>query len=125
MGKQYVKALAVFAALIMAISFTGCGVTIDGIAIPAMVELVEGETASLEVTYTPDKDNISAEALLEAADKLTLVWESSDESVATVDADGTITAVNGGEATITVTDGNGLTAAAKVSVRVPLIRGRA
>ena len=34
-------------------------------------------------------------------------WSSSDESVATVDADGKVSAVAGGQATITVTDGSG------------------
>lgn len=37
-----------------------------------------------------------------AAANYTLVWESSDESVATVDADGTVTAVAGGKAYISV-----------------------
>lgn len=34
-------------------------------------------------------------------------WSSSDESVATVDADGKVSAVAGGQATLTVTDGSG------------------
>ena len=34
-------------------------------------------------------------------------WSSSDESIATVDADGKVSAVSAGQATITVTDGSG------------------
>ena len=115
-----VMVLVLVLAMAMAVGLTGCGVTINEIAIPAMVELVEGETTALEVTYTADNANVSDEALLEAADKLALEWTSSDETVATVDENGNVTAVNGGEATITVTDGNGLSATTKVSVRVPL-----
>lgn len=43
-------------------------------------------------------------------------WKSSDEGVATVDENGTVTSVAGGTATITVTDSNG--AAAECIVRV-------
>lgn len=34
-------------------------------------------------------------------------WSSSDENIATVDADGKVSAVSAGQATITVTDGSG------------------
>lgn len=41
--------------------------------------------------------------IAKAAEKLTLAWTSSDESVATVDETGTVTAVAAGEAEITAT----------------------
>ncbi len=41
--------------------------------------------------------------IAKAAEKLTLAWTSSDESVATVDETGTVTAIAAGEAEITAT----------------------
>lgn len=57
-----------------------------------------------EVTlYTPFTEKLTAEVLpLNASDK-SLTWTSSDESVVRVSADGTVTAVGKGEATVTVT----------------------
>ena len=70
--------------------------------------LVEGEEATLTATVAPDN----------ATDK-TVTWSTSDASIATV-ADGKVTAVNGGEATITVTTSNGKKAECKVTVNVPV-----
>lgn len=67
--------------------------------------LAEGETAALTAAVTPD-DAINAE---------TIVWTSSDETVATV-ADGTVTAVAPGTAVITAS-ANGLEAACTVTVK--------
>ena len=119
--KKLAKVLVPLLALALMFGLTACGVTINEITIPAMVEINIGDTTTLEVTYTPDKENVSTEALLEAADKLTLAWESSDDSIATVDSTGKVTAIKSGEATITASDGNGLTATTKVTVRVPLM----
>ena len=52
----------------------------------------EGEEKTLQVTLSPEN-----------ASNKTLVWVSSDESVATVDLNGKITGVNKGTTTITVT----------------------
>ena len=52
---------------------------------------------SLQITAKVEPDN--------AYDKL--IWKSSDEKVATVDAEGKVTAVGNGEATITATTENG------------------
>ena len=66
-----------------------------------------GETLTLTATVTPD----------DATDK-SVTWSSSDDKIATVDEDGTVTAVAEGEAVITVktTDG-GYTAECKVTVK--------
>ncbi len=64
------------------------GVTID----PAEVSLYPRETYALSAVILPE----------DATDK-TVTWKSNDESVATVDADGVVTAVAAGNATITVT----------------------
>ncbi|MDE6562583.1 MAG: leucine-rich repeat protein, partial [Muribaculaceae bacterium] len=68
------------------------------------VELKVGESLSLEATVKPDY----------ATDK-TVTWTSDNEDVATVDAEGKVTAIALGEATITATSGE-VTATCKVTV---------
>lgn len=70
------------------------------------LELTIGDTGTLTATVAP-----------EDADDKTVSWSSSDESVATVDQNGEVTAVGAGEATITVTTTDGSkTADCKVTV---------
>lgn len=73
-------------------------------------ELVEGSTTQLTATITPDN----------ATDK-SVTWSSSDEAVATVNADGLVTAVAPGTATITATTSNGLKATCAVTVKAKVI----
>ena len=70
----------------------------------------KGQTASLTATVTPDN----------AANK-NITWSSSDSSIATVNASGTVTAIANGTADITATaaDGSGVSAKCSVTVRVP------
>lgn len=72
------------------------------------IALRKGETAALVATVGP-----------EDADDKTVAWSSSDEAVATVDAEGVVTAVKSGTATITAADVEGHTAACEVSVTTP------
>ena len=58
--------------------------------------IATGESATAETAAQDEK-------IAKAAEKLTLAWTSSDESVATVDETGTVTAVAAGEAEITAT----------------------
>lgn len=60
------------------------------------LELTEGETAQLTATVTP-----------EGATNKNVTWSTSDASIATVDANGLVTAVSAGTATITVTTVDG------------------
>lgn len=70
-----------------------------GITLPKTAKLKVGATSKPAVSVTP-ADADDAEAILAA-----VTWKSSDEAIATVAADGTITAVAAGTATITATSG--------------------
>jgi uncharacterized protein YjdB len=67
--------------------------------------LYNGETEQLITTITPN----------ETFDK-SVSWQSSNEDVATVDANGNVTAVSAGKALITAETSNGLTATCEVTV---------
>ncbi len=72
-----------------------CTVTVSPISVSSITlseteaELIIGETLQLSATVKPD----------DATDK-SVVWESSNDGVATVSEDGMVTAVSGGSATI-------------------------
>lgn len=68
-----------------------------------------GDTRNITITTVPE-DADDSSAVIAA-----ITWESSDESVATVNSDGTITAVSAGTATVTATSGS-LTATVAVTV---------
>lgn len=106
--------LAVVAAAAMAITLVGCGVKITNIAVPDAVTVEKGEAVVLPVAFgtddapavTPEtaatgESAATDEKVAKAAEKLTIEWTSSDESVATVDETGTVTAVAAGEANVT------------------------
>ena len=106
--------LAVVAAAAMAITLVGCGVKITNIAVPDAITVEKGEAVVLPVAFgTDDAPAVTPETaatgesaetdekLAKAASKLTVEWTSSDESVATVDETGTVTAVSAGEANVT------------------------
>lgn len=88
-------------AVAMAVSLVGCGVDITSVGLPTDIVLEKGETQQLNIEYGTD-DKAEQEKIAEAASKLNLTWTSSDETVATVDETGLVTAVGAGEADITV-----------------------
>ena len=69
-------------------------------------EIVEAQTLQLTATISPD----------EVTEK-SVTWSSSDETVASVDATGLVTALKAGTATITAITSNGLTASCTVTVK--------
>jgi len=71
--------------------------------------LDRGETVRLAPTVSPD----------DATDK-TLTYASSDESVATVSADGLVSALRAGRATVTATSSNGKKASLRLTVTQPV-----
>ena len=110
--------LAVIATATMALSLVGCGVKVTNISVPDAATIEKGESITLPVNFgtedAPAETPVIAtgesataetaahdEKIAKAAEKLTLAWTSSDESVATVDETGTVTAVAAGEAEIT------------------------
>ena len=103
----------------LALGLAGCGVDISNIGLPSDLVLEKGESQLLEIQYGTE-DDVSTAEVAKAAEKLTLVWSSSDEAVATVDETGNVTAVGAGTADITVTleDGN-ISSACVVQVVVP------
>lgn len=71
-------------------------IALESIAFDKIIkEMVEGQTAELHIIYNPENTTDTREA----------VWSSSDESVLTV-ADGRITAVKAGKATVTAKVGD-------------------
>lgn len=81
----------------------------DIILRPTELELNQGEVYSLNLTFDPP-----------TADNKLVRWVSSDESVATVD-EGVITAVGGGDCTISVVTLDGIkVASCKLHVRIPV-----
>ena len=106
--------LATVVAAIMMLGLVGCGVKITNIAVPESAMMEKGESITLPVVYgTDDAPAVTPETaatgesaetdekVAKAAEKLTIEWTSSDESVATVDETGTVTAVAAGEANVT------------------------
>ncbi len=83
---------------------------VTGVALtPDNAELYVGDTKNLTVEFTPSN-----------ATNKNVTWKSSDEAVATV-ADGVVTAVGKGTATITVTTADGgYTATCEVTVKLPV-----
>lgn len=114
--KKIISSLIAFAAIVCLL--TACGVQITGISLPESVELEVGASETLTVEYAAGED-AAEDAVAEAASKLALVWTSSDEAVATVDAEGSVTAVAPGEVEITAASEDGkLTASCRVTVGV-------
>ena len=82
-------------AIIMAVALAGCGVKITNIAVPESAMMEKGESITLPVVYgTDDAPAVTPETaatgesaetdekVAKAAEKLTIEWTSSDESVA-------------------------------------------
>ena len=69
------------------------------------IDIMPGESSMLSVTYAP-----------EDCVKESIAWTSSDESIATVSQDGTITGISAGTATITATATHGATATCEITV---------
>ena len=109
-----VTAIAKGEAIITAESADGvkaeCKVTVEKKV--AAIELSESE----KTVFVGDTFTITATVKPEDAFNRTVTWSSSDPSIATVDENGTVTAIAKGEATITAESADGVTAECKVTV---------
>ena len=78
---------------------------------PELASLVVGESVTLSVSHEPVDATV-----------MSVVWSSSDEAVATVSADGVVTAVGVGDATVTVADPtqSSVMASATIHVSAPV-----
>ncbi len=125
------KLLAMLAVAGLLLSLTGCAeqVQLAGLQVNGSVPvLAVGGTAPVALQYSFSKDAPTEEEIAAVLEQVTLVWSSSDEAVATVDMEGTVTAVAPGTATITAsttvpgsTSGQGVySATVDVTVLVPL-----
>lgn len=101
----------------IAILLSACGVQITSVSIPDTAVLEKGESQSLQITYTTKRD-ADAEAVQKAADKLETMWSTSDETVATVDEAGLVTAIGPGTAEITMTAGK-ISDSCEITVVIP------
>ncbi|MDE7334997.1 MAG: Ig-like domain-containing protein, partial [Muribaculaceae bacterium] len=110
-----VTAISVGNATITATSANGLTATckVSVVATPAASISLNKTTASLKATETVQ---LSATVLPQTTTDKSVTWSSSNPAVATVDANGLVTAISVGNATITATSANGLTATCAVSV---------
>lgn len=85
-------------------------------AIPTPVESIEISPSSI-YAKVGERVNVVVKIFPETATDKSLTWTSSDENIATVDADGkvTITGIGSAEITATANDGSGVTASASVN----------
>lgn len=110
---------ALICAAAMAMGLSACGVNITSVGLPSAATMNKGDTLQLEISYGTENE-AEADAIAEAAEKLDLVWTSSDEAVATVDGDGLVTAVGVGTAEIKVSAADvNLSSSCLVTVVVP------
>ena len=120
-GGEMKKLLSVILSAVLALSLAACGGTrITEMSVEPEVTLEKGDEYQLEAIFQASKELDEAK-MAEATAALELEWVSSNEEVATVDESGLVTAVDMGEAEITVSvKDQELSAACKVTVENPV-----
>ena len=96
------KFLSLLLALVFLLSLVGCGVDINAVGLPETMTMEKDTTLQMEINYGTSKP-AEAAAIKKASSDLVLVWTSDNEAVATVDNNGLVTALAGGQANIMVT----------------------
>ena len=115
------KLLSVILSAVLALSLAACGGTkITEMSVEPEVTLEKGGEYQLEAIFKASKELDEAK-MAEATAALELEWVSSNEEVATVNEGGLVTAVDVGEAEITVSvKDQELSATCKVTVENPV-----
>ena len=114
------KAISCLLATSFALVLTACGITITAVHLPDEVQVNVGATAETAATYESKQEADSA-AQQAAADKIDWTWEIGDDSIASVDANGVITGIKGGNTIVTLTSADGkFSAKCPVTVNQPL-----
>lgn len=119
-GSGKVAALEVGTAIISATTNDGSGLSArcTVTVIPKDVDEITLNKERLEMEIG-DIERLTAIVSPDDADDKTVTWQSTDSKVASVNSDGVVTARSAGEATITATTSNGLTAECQVEVTDP------
>lgn len=114
------KAIGCLLAASLTLVLTACGITITAVHLPDEVQVNVGATAETAATYESKQEADSA-AQQAAADKIDWTWEIGDDSIASVDANGVITGIKGGNTIVTLTSADGkFSAKCPVTVNQPL-----
>lgn len=116
MKKWKIAALGLAAAAVL---LTGCGATVNGLTLPASLEIAAGESQTMELGYvfsSQELDDAAQQKAIEAAD---ITWTVSGD-VVSIGADGTLEAKESGKATVTAKTKDGKEASCEVTV-LPLI----
>ena len=114
------KAIGCLLAASLALVLTACGVTITAVHLPDEIQVNVGATAETAATYESKQEADSA-AQQAAADKIDWTWEIGDDSIASVDANGVITGIKGGNTIVPLTSADGkFSAKCPVTVNQPL-----
>ena len=115
MKKTIIITIALLAALLV---FVSCEDSVDGVLNSVKEVILNKESLTIGAGKT---ETLTVTALPDYAPDKSITWSSSDESVATVNKDGKVTAVSGGTAEITATaNSGGKTATCSVTVVDPL-----
>lgn len=104
MKKRIAKVLSGIGIAACATLLVGWSMTpnIIDLQLPSDATMEKGSAECLAIEFVADKDDISSDSIIRAAEKLSLTWSSSNEAVASVDENGKVTAHKPGEATISV-----------------------
>lgn len=104
----------------MAVMLTGCGgATVNGLTLPASLEIAAGESQSMELGYVFSAQELDDAAEQKAIEAAGITWTASGDAVS-IGADGTLEAKESGKATVTAKTKDGKEASCEVTV-LPLI----
>lgn len=100
------KLFALILSLVIIFGLCSCGNNINSITLATnSCEIVQDKTFKLSYTVIPENASVDG-----------LIWASADENIATIDTNGTITALSVGQTSITISDGKKVFATCSVTV---------